>query len=772
MSGIPSRRRMACSLVLAALVALGGLGTACGDGALASHDPAASARLAVLQRDLRLERAPGVPSPAPFSHHWGADDVGTGWLPESGTLRKLEARELHVRGTPRAALVSPASAALDAEIHHHLVVHLRNARALEVSVYWRADETQPFAESRRTVAEQLPASDATQIWSLPLANLRGWNYQLEGGPNAGWAKGADAAEGLQALRLVFRDAQDPDATPADLFIESIALTSNFDREDDQELASARMGRDHVFHRGVALSVPDSAQLTLEPGPRDRLRFSLAAAGTRDPVRLSMRDASGELAPQSWVLEPRAPWLDVALELGALAGDTALLQFETSGASGGGAVMIGQLMHLSPADTPRPNVVLYVEDTLRADRLPSYGYALPTAPHLSRMAQAGVVFDDLFAASNWTRPSTTSLLTSLDPVTHGNHDDYDRIAESLVTLPELLADAGYVTASLVTNYHAGAWSGLDQGFDVVHEPPAGGASALTSTLTSEVVGDALEAFLEEHADEQVFVYAHSLDPHQPYHPLPDDLRALHGPQDTPSETSHPPDASARYDAEILFNDRQLARLDAQLERQGLRDDTLFVFTSDHGEGFMEHGQRSHRSDLFQEELHVPWILRWPAELSAGRRVSAPAGHVDIAPTVAGLLGLDAPASWRGRDLSRLARSPDARVDPVPMMCFTTYGKRPEGGYEQALAVRQGDYKLTAWVNEQDEILPRALFDLGSDPGEMTNLLDAVEHAEQRERMLNWARDDLARGRESVQALPANHMDPAMRAWLQEMGYLGN
>ncbi|GJM20686.1 MAG: hypothetical protein DHS20C15_06010 [Planctomycetota bacterium] len=769
MSSISSRRRLACVLALTALASLGGLGIACGDDAPA--EPDTTARLAVLQRDLSLERDPSAPAPQPFSYHWDAASLRTNWLPGEGTLRKLQTQELQVRGTPNAELVSPASATLDAEIHHHLVVHLRSARALDVTVYWRAREAQPFAESRRTVAETLPASEATQIWSLPLANLRGWKHQREGGPGAGWTKGADAAEGLQALRLVFVDAENPGSTPADVFIESIALTSSFDRESDQELSLARMGREHVFQRGVALSVPDAASLSLMPGPQDRLRFSLAVAGAREPVTLSLRDEAGKLAPQSWELQPRAPWLNVALELGALAGENARLHFETSGAQSGGAVMIGQLMHLAPPTTPRPNVVLYVEDTLRADRLPSYGYALPTAPHLSRMADAGVVFEDLFAASNWTRPSTTSLLTALDPVTHGNHDDYDRIAESLVTLPELLAEAGYVTASLVTNYHAGAWSGLDQGFDVVHEPPAGGASTLNSTLTSGVVGDALEALLEEHQGEQLFVYAHSLDPHQPYTPTAEDLRVFHDPPEGAAGTHKQASPSVRYDAEILFNDHQLARLDAQLESHGLLEDTLFVFTSDHGEGFMEHGQRSHRTDMFQEELHVPWILRWPAQLRAGQRVSAPAGHVDIAPTLAGLLGLDAPSNWRGRDLSQLARSPNARVDATPLMSFTTYGTRPEGGHKQALAVRQGAYKLTAWVNERDEILPRALYRLDLDPGEHTNLLEASEHAEQRDRMLSWARDDLARGRASVEARPANHMDPAMRAWLQEMGYLG-
>jgi len=764
---IPHPRGIACRRASAPLCAvLVVLAAACGPSRPAG-------RLAVEQRDFAWERVAG--EPAELSLAWTFDETVGPWSVVFGKVGTIEDGALATRSIGRVELVGPVGAPIDPEVHHDLIVRARLEGVETLTIQWRRED-QEYVDARATSRMELPDEPDFQLLSIPLASLRGTMYQLNADkPRAKprWGKGSDAAEGVDELKLVF---EGPKGEVVDVRVDSIVLRSSFDAPDDAAPRVDRLLRHGVYADGVVTSAPGAVATEVTPGPFDRLRLSLAVAGARGSVDVTLTDDHGRLGEHRWTVATGDEWLDAVVDLAPLGGRTTRLTVSASGQAGPRAVlMVGGVLRLGPRERDLPNVVFYVEDTVRADRLGTYGYAFPTDPHLRAVAAEGVVFERTFAASNWTRPSISSMLTSLDPLTHGNRTHMHKVSASATTLAEVMAEGGYLTTSFVTNYHGGAWSGLDQGFDVSREPTAYGASEVDSTLTSETVAGPIDAFLEQHADERLFVVVHTLDPHSPYKPPTEDRYAiLRAPGERPPfdgpKADRRAEESLSYDAEILHNDRRLGRLDDTLRRLGLFDSTLLVFASDHGEAFLEHGLLEHRSGLFQEELHVPWVLRWPEGLPAGERRPEAVGHVDMAPTIVGLAGLTVPEGWLGRDLSDVARGePLPAAQRRPLLSHTVYDE-PRDGLLEEIAVVQDGYKLVAGLTGEGELVERSLFHVDADPAEAENLLGRPESERIVASLREWALGEVERGRAADAAEAAAEMDPQMVEWMRAMGYL--
>jgi arylsulfatase A-like enzyme len=564
------------------------------------------------------------------------------------------------------------------------------------------------------------------------------------------------------------------------------VTREFDWQrmpDASGLGIERVSRNAVSSDGLAIASPGRVSFTLNAraGDRLRLRFVRASPGDGTAPSLALTDASGRLDSGAMPWRVRDDWQEVELDLSPLAGVEARLELAVG--PGSGEILVGQVLHLRRASVAHPNVILYVEDALRADRLGVYGYEQATDPHLRRLAGQGVRFLHGYAAANWTRPSVSTLLTGLDAAGHGNTADGGRIPEAAITLAQVYADAGYVTAAFVTNIHAGVWSGLERGFDLHYDMKAFPRSSRDSSLTSALINEPLTAFLEQHRDELLFVYVHSTDPHGPYRSTSDDLFAVLDAGAPRRVPEHVPEArveqwsdwTLNYDGEIHHNDRSLARLDESLEALGLMRDTLFVFTSDHGEAFAEHGSWGHRVTLYQEEVSVPWILRWPAVLAAGRVAVQPAAHLDLPPTLLALAGIERPADWTGRDLSALCRAapgqPAPAEAPRPMLIW---GWTPTG---PAVACVLPPWKLVAVPGADGEPLPVSLYNLAEDPGELSDRLREPELRSIVEALLDPVRDFMERharharaagGASDVDGLSG--LDEDDLDWLREMGYL--
>jgi arylsulfatase A-like enzyme len=322
---------------------------------------------------------------------------------------------------------------------------------------------------------------------------------------------------------------------------------------------------------------------------------------------------------------------------------------------------------------RPNIVLYVVDTLRADALHTYGNHAVQTPNYDRLGSGGTRFERAYANSSWTRATMGSLLTGEYPSTHGAIDRLGALRPQLPTLAQQLHQAGYRTAAIIANPNIGSAFGFAKGFDDFIElysqldarrPVMPGELIATA---DKVVERAL-SWLRSRPAQPFFLMIFSIDPHAPYTPPPPydrrydpdytgnidgSLRSMFGlgvfgKVPPPREIRH---LRALYDGEVAFNDFHFGRLLDGLEQGRLQDSTVVVLTSDHGEEFYEHGSRDHGPTLYEELVRVPLIVRGPGIKS--QVVDTPVQLIDLYATLSQLAGATSPPT-AGRDLQRVLR----------------------------------------------------------------------------------------------------------------------
>ena len=391
----------------------------------------------------------------------------------------------------------------------------------------------------------------------------------------------------------------------------------------------------------------------------------------------------------------------------------------SPASGGGVAMSQAWRALQKSAVGPRNVLFISIDTLRADHLSCYGYPLETSPHTDALARAGVRFTRASTIVPLTGPGHATMMTGLVPRDHGAVRNGVRIRENVPTMPEILAGIGYRTAAFVSGWTLRArLAGLDRGFDVYDDDMTDRYHLVNNQRRGDQTTDAALAWLEEHAGSRFFLWVHLFDPHDPYRAHGYVLQAVPG--------ATVPERSAKvaaYDQEIAFADRQVGRLLEGLKRAGVRESTLIVFTSDHGEAFGEHGEKGHGRHLYQTTQHVPLILVHRS-LGAGVVSDLLASTQDLPPTILGMLGVPVPPTLEGIRLNEAIHEPDAHADREIYMA-TFHGARKRfwqifapslTGRPILVAVRRGDWKAIL----EPKSSATQFFDLARDPAEATDL----------------------------------------------------
>ena len=411
-----------------------------------------------------------------------------------------------------------------------------------------------------------------------------------------------------------------------------------------------------------------------------------------------------------------------------------------------------------------NIVLIVIDTLRADHLGSYGYALETTPFLDSLAAGAVRFERCHAAASWTKPSVASILTSLYPGTHGANHFQRRLPTEARTLAELLGEAGFLTYAYVTNANLKAIFDFDQGFDffddhllrdrlylaAVRELPlvSNGLRGLTGLRfnyrdrDSVAVANArILPWLERYKDQNFFMYLHYMEPHTPYSaPASYAARFARG-------TSQIDQALAGYDGDIRYLDDHLAPLFARFEELGIYDKTLFVITSDHGEAFGEHGSFGHDRTVYQEQLHVPLIVAYEGNLPSGVVVDTPVRSIDIAPTLLDFAGAAVPDRMEGASLRGLMTG-EERPGSGADIFVDHYSAKNLGRLNGVIRAGRWKYILTvkSELRDIDRLGREELYDLEADPAETTNLVGHPGRAPFRAaRLVRRVRQPRAGGR---------------------------
>src|SRR5262249_19113815 len=282
------------------------------------------------------------------------------------------------------------------------------------------------------------------------------------------------------------------------------------------------------------------------------------------------------------------------------------------------------------------------DTLRADRLGCYGFGLAHTPAIDGLAHEGVRCADAASSAPITLVAHSSIMTGLFPPAHGVRDNGNyALGPDAVTLAERLSAAGYRTGAFVSAAVLARRYGLDQGFDVYDddlwaedEPPLFMIRERPGSRTADRALAWLDQWNADGRPKPFFLWTHFFDPHQPYEPHSLDLAAL---------------APTASDAEIPEADRAVGRILDWRRRRHPLDDTLTVFTGDHGESLGEHGEPTHGIFIYDATIHVPLIWRLPGVFPAGRTYAGPVRHVDIVPTILAVLGLDGGKGMQGVDL---------------------------------------------------------------------------------------------------------------------------
>jgi arylsulfatase A-like enzyme len=377
-----------------------------------------------------------------------------------------------------------------------------------------------------------------------------------------------------------------------------------------------------------------------------------------------------------------------------------------------------------SDACRPNVVIYMIDTLRRDHLGLYGYHRDTTPNLDRFSADAVVFETAYAPSAWTRPSTASLLTGLNPPRHGAEADRHRLGEPITLLSEYLRDLGYHTAAFVANPHVVENWGFGQGFE--HFQDIGATTRTWARVGVDRVNREVFEHLKRRLDGPFFYYIHTIDPHHPYDPVPP-YRSLftNSPQPTLDPAVLTPSTprpvlenlKALYDAEIYFNDLHFGELMSVLKEEGVYDESVIIVVSDHGDEHLDHGMGGHSRQVFNEVVSVPMLIKLPEGAHAGKRVTAPASLIDVVPTILSLTCQQLPKELEGIDLTPSIS--DEALEPAQRPIFIALNKPDtKGAWYSSRAVILGDYK---YIEETSPRQRKMLFNLSADPLETEDLV---------------------------------------------------
>lgn len=416
----------------------------------------------------------------------------------------------------------------------------------------------------------------------------------------------------------------------------------------------------------------------------------------------------------------------------------------------------RLAEPAPARTAaegRPNLVFIVVDSLRAKSCAVYGGPAPT-PALERLSERGALFERSYSLSNWTPPSMNGMIHSQYP------PDLSSSAEpAAATLAYILKSRDYVTGAYLANYLVDTEL-MTNGFDEVRsyahaaEPNFRDLEYLPyfeATLlrwfpelrqrrkvdTSEILSAEGEAFLNRNADRPFALWLHYMTPHTPYDP-PFYFRTRFGrwpvydPDYLAPKTAQPTlftgldeedKAYIRslYEGEVRYADRHIGRILDRLDDLGLTENTVVCITSDHGVELFERGAQGHGLTLFEGQIHVPLIIAGPGvrPQTLGEVFSA----IDLMPTLAGLLNVEAPAEWAGASWADALTTADEARPGAPAFVRGLSARKDASAEE---AVIDGHAKLV----RTQETGTVELFDLAGDPDERENIAETDTEARDR------------------------------------------
>lgn len=464
---------------------------------------------------------------------------------------------------------------------------------------------------------------------------------------------------------------------------------------------------------------------------------------------------------------------------------------------------------------KPNIILISIDTLRADHLSCYGYKRLTTPNLDHLAEEGVLFTNAYSTAVWTPPAHASMLTGLYPKDHGVVHQ-NSLRNEVPTIATLLRNHGYQTAGFANNSQVGELVGLNQGFDdfyevwrglskkqilkrlIYHSKRIGGYIDDGASLTNKLVFNWLDKRWNE--DKPFYLFIHYIEAHNPlkapkpfkYKFLTKDIReqvdmakiwkVANNPlicltdelklNETEIEALH-----CLYDEEINYVDSKIGELTDFLVQKKLINKTILIITADHGEHFGEHGFYSHIASLYEPVVHIPFILRYPSEISSHSRSHQLVQHIDLMPTILEVVGVyeEGKLSLTGRNLlDCLNGEEDSRIlfaeweGRIPYFIRDRLKNVKDHPLIERLKkplwmARSGNFKLIA-----DDQGHYQLYNLKRDPDEKNNLCrqDSTLFQHLKQALDDWLKEKADAGPSQTY----DYEDEILKKHLKELGYL--
>jgi arylsulfatase A-like enzyme len=364
------------------------------------------------------------------------------------------------------------------------------------------------------------------------------------------------------------------------------------------------------------------------------------------------------------------------------------------------------------ESVKPNVIVIVLGTFRADHLGCYGYPKNTSPNLDKFAKECLVFKNAYSQSHWTLPSHCSILTSRYPSVHGVMERTAKLDPAEVTLPEILKNYDFQTAAFTGGLDMKKEHGLDQGFDI-YSDDAGDKILGTS---DKIFPKAINWLDSAKNDKPFFLYIHTYDTHLPYAPpVPyntmfaskdyngqfkgkelsyEYLKAISGPL-SKADIDY---VVSQYDGEVAYQDKQLGLFLDKIREMGIDKNTIIVITADHGESLYDYGtwDRFGSEDLYNSTLKVPLMIRLIEKQSGV--IESNVQLIDIMPSVLKQIGIPANKESQGIDIlaKKQARNYSIAEASMVKQSFT-----------------KGPWKLIAASSSYE------LYDLDKDPQEKNN-----------------------------------------------------
>lgn len=615
-----------------------------------------------------------------------------------------------------------------------------------------AEKTFPLASGGWTgvTVNAGPGSVAAQVGgferfgaAMPDAYYHGDHFGLYQGEGTGWFADIQAQSGETAFNL---DELVSNWNGEMLNTARVVLDRHFAKPAfaaDRPVPYRRVSLAGEWRLVLPAVCPSELVYTIDVPPDGVLRggfgilppFALSNAKATVRVAAEAEGFAAELYMRTF--QPAAEgvdWFrfhDFEAPLGAFAGKTARLKFTVESVEGNEPLVVcwSEPVLSSRSAPRRPNVLLYLVDTLRADRLGVYGNENGLSPAMDAFAREGTVFANVIAQAPWTLPSHASFFTGLYPNETGCANASNQgnvLQEGYVTLAEMMREMGYHTAAFTGAVQVRGEIGFHQGFDLYQDID------YNMSYSLEASHERFVRWMDARRDEPWFAFLHTYAVHNPYNHeqfknyrmIPrswDDWRRVH--RDT-------------YDGGVKFVDEWFARMVDELRARKLYDSTLIILTSDHGEDLGERWMprpAHHGHALYDEQLRVPLVLRLPEAVPGGERIENQVRLLDILPTAMEALGGETPPWIRGKSLFPLLRG-EEEMERLALSEGLTYGV-------PRVSLHGSGYKWIHVTEPGKQLDPTPsripvpeppvyqLFDLSEDPGETVNLAETLPEKNQ-------------------------------------------